>query len=76
MTVHIQSKLYFIFFNIGGCGGLLDALTERKWSQIAACRGANDKITNMRNFAPDTSVHVSLQKPTNQSHIVFSNIAL
>lgn len=69
----MQSKLYL---QHGGCGGLLDALTERKLSQIAGCRGANDKITNMRIFAPDTSVHISLQTPTNYSHVVFSIITL
>lgn len=69
----MQSKLYF---QCGGWGSLLDASTERKLSQIAGCLGANDKITNMKNVAPDTSVHISLQKPTNQSHIVFSIITL
>lgn len=68
----MQCKLYVQF---GGCGGLLDASTERKLSQIAGCRGASDKITNMRNFAPDTSVHTSLQTPANHSHVVFSIIA-
>lgn len=67
----MQCKLYF---QCGGCGGLLDALTERKLSQIASCQGGNDKITNMRNFAPDTSVHISLQTPANHSHVVFSII--
>lgn len=69
----MQSKLYF---QGGGCGGLLDALTARKLTEIAGCRGVNDKITNMKNAAPDTSVHISLQKPTNQSHVVFSIITL
>lgn len=68
----MQSKLYF---QCGGCEGLLDALTERKCSQIAGCRGANDKITNMRNVAPDTSVHISLQKASNHSHVALSIIA-
>ncbi len=71
MSVPMQCKLYF---QSGGSGGLLEASTKRKLSPIAGCRGVNDKITNMRNFAPDTSVHISLQKPTNHSHVVFSII--
>lgn len=69
----MQCKLYLQY---GRCGGLLDVLTGRKLSQIAGCRGANDKITNMRIFAPDTSVHISLQKPTIHSHVAFSIIRL
>lgn len=48
--------------------------TERQLSQIAGCRGADDRMRKMRNVAPDTSVHISQQRMTYQSHVVFTVI--